>query len=540
MKVKIILLILAQFTSLILLAQVKSNYLYSTSMPYGTLDIRTKITSTHYYYLLENKTFSYRESSPGVRTNTYRDMTSTWDSSPYKQGNLRLKNGTSDKFVMNYRLLPPVNYNTSYAEGYPLIVIMHGAGERGNCLYSSCYHSNFSYDPNVNSPPAPKTVDHRLLNNDHNLNIGGREHLTARNLAGTRLPNDPALPARAFSGFVLVGQMLNEWEPNNVQHLIRLVQLLVAKYKIDPNRIYIHGLSIGGYAVYEAIKRAPWLFAAALPMSAVSDAAGIFTHNQQGKVAHVPIWAFQGGQDTNPTPAATESIMNRFRTAGGLPRYTLYATSSHNTWGKAYGEADFYSWMKSKNKANIHPYKGITAIIKSKSQYPKLMLAEGFLAYQWERNGVVISTAKSNTYTATTTGTYRARFSRISSVPTATQWNRWSAPVTVTETTAASTMMAAAEEGVEEEVMAEEFSVSLFPNPTRSDNLNVQVKPIGEEPVEIRLMDQFGEEHFHHTYDAAALQADQRLNTNGLPNGIYVLWINQGRRQLKQRVVIRN
>jgi predicted peptidase len=159
--------------------------------------------------------------------------------------------------------------------------------------------------------------------------------------------------------------MLNEWEPNNVQHLIRLVQLLVAKYKIDPNRIYIHGLSIGGYAVYEAIKRAPWLFAAALPMSAVSDAAGIFTHNQQGKVAHVPIWAFQGGQDTNPTPAATESIMNRFRTAGGLPRYTLYATSSHNTWGKAYGEADFYSWMKSKNKANIHPYKGIKASIRS-------------------------------------------------------------------------------------------------------------------------------------------------------------------------------
>src|SRR5688572_25538463 len=85
-------------------AQVKSSYLYNTSMPYGVLDIRTRISSTNYYYLQEGKTFSYRESSPGVRTNTYNDMT-TWESSPYGQGNLRQKNGTSDKFIMNYRLL---------------------------------------------------------------------------------------------------------------------------------------------------------------------------------------------------------------------------------------------------------------------------------------------------------------------------------------------------------------------------------------------------------------------------------------------------
>jgi poly(3-hydroxybutyrate) depolymerase len=540
MNRKFTLLLLTQFISLTLFAQVKSNYLYSTSMPYGTLDIRTKITSTHYYYLQEGKTFSFRESSPGVRTNTYRDMTTWGDSGPYKQGNLRLKNGTSDKFVMNYRLLPPVNYSTTYAEGYPLIVIMHGAGERGNCLYSSCYHSNFSYDPNVNSPAAPKTVDHRLLNNDHNLNIGGKEHLAARNLAGTKLPNDPALAAKAFSGFVLVAQMLNEWEPNSVQHLIRIIRLHCEKYKIDPNRIYIHGLSIGGYAVYEAIKRAPWLFAAALPMSAVSDAAGIFTHNQQGKVAHIPLWAFQGGNDTNPTPAATESIMSRLRTAGGTPKYTLYSTASHNTWGKAYGEAEFYPWMKSKNKANLHPSKGITVIIKSKSQYPKLMLAEGFLAYQWEKNGVVISGATTNTYTATTTGTYRARFSRISSAPTASQWNRWSAPVTVTETTSATTM-AATEEAVESDVlMAEEFSVSLYPNPTGSNNLNVQINAIGKEPVEVRLIDQFGEEHFRNTFDADALQEDQHLNTAGLPNGVYVMWVTQGKQQVKQRVMIKN
>lgn len=541
MEKRFTLLMLTLIISLTMFAQVKSNYLYSTSMPYGTLDIRTKITATNYYYLEENKTFSYRESSPGVRTNAFRDMTTTWDSGPYKQGNLRLKNGASDKFVMNYRLLPPVNYSASYAEGYPLIVIMHGSGERANCLYNACYHSNFSYDPNVNSPAAPKTVDHKLLNNDHNLNIGGKEALAARNLAGTKLPNDPTLPAKAFSGFVLVGQMMNEWDPNNVQDLIRIVRLHCDKYKIDPNRIYIHGLSIGGYAVYEAVKRASWLFAAALPMSATRDAAGIFTHNQQGKVAHLPIWAFQGGTDTEPTPAQTESIMNKFKTAGATPRYTVYPTTGHNTWGKAYGEADFYPWMKSKNKANLHPSKGITVIIKSKSQYPKLMLAEGFLAYQWQKNGVVISGATSNTYTTTTPGTYRARFSRLSTAPTEAQWNKWSANIVITETTSTTAMAFSEPEIVEDDPLAsEEFSVSVFPNPTRSDNLNMKINAIGREPVDIRLIDQYGGEHFRHTFDTEILQSDQPLNTTGLPNGIYVLWINQGRRQLKQRVVIKN
>src|SRR5687768_10133750 len=101
-----------------LFAQVDTSFIYSTTMPYGTLDIRLRKSATRYYYLQEDTTFSFRESSPGVKTNTYRDMTS-WDSSPYKQGNLRERSGTQDLFVMNYRLLPPVNYNPNFADGYP-------------------------------------------------------------------------------------------------------------------------------------------------------------------------------------------------------------------------------------------------------------------------------------------------------------------------------------------------------------------------------------------------------------------------------------
>src|SRR5688572_22426231 len=87
-------------------AQVDTTYVYNTSTAYGTLDIRISKSSTRYYYLQENVTFNFRQQS-GRKTNAYYDMTS-WDSSPYTQGNLREKNGSSDYFVMNYRLLHPL------------------------------------------------------------------------------------------------------------------------------------------------------------------------------------------------------------------------------------------------------------------------------------------------------------------------------------------------------------------------------------------------------------------------------------------------
>ena len=105
-------------------AQVDTSYVYNTSMPYGTLDIRIAKSSSRYYYLQEDNTISFRESSPGVKTNTFRDMTS-WNSAPYGQGNLREKSGTADYFIMNYRLLFPVGYQPNYSEGYPMIVMLH-------------------------------------------------------------------------------------------------------------------------------------------------------------------------------------------------------------------------------------------------------------------------------------------------------------------------------------------------------------------------------------------------------------------------------
>jgi len=505
-------------------------------MPYGTLDIRTNISSSVYYYLVENRTFSYRQSSPGVRTNTYLDMTSTWDSSPYLQGHMRFRNGTSDKFTMNYRLLFPLKYSATYAEGYPLIVMFHGAVERANCYYNNCYHSNWSYDPNVNSPAAPTSSTHRLLNNDHNLQQGGKTHLDARNLAGGKLPNDPTVTGRQFPGFVLVPQMFNEWNLYNVQDVIKLVQLVAKKYNIDDNRIYIHGLSIGGYATYEAIKRASWLFAAALPISAVND-AGIFSHGQQGKVAHIPLWVFQGGKDTAPSPSYTGSLVTNFRNAGAIVKYTVYPDVGHTCWHKAFAEPTFFSWMLTKTKSNIHPSKGITVINTSTGQYPKLMMAEGFFAYQWQKDGVIISGATSNIYVARAPGTYRARFSRVA-YPTSTQWNKWSAPLVVTSSS--SGRVATAESfGTAEDVR--EFEILSFPNPATSNDLTIAVTtPDSDIPVTVQMFDAVGRRVFMMIETPDRLAAGFRPDVSASASaGIYVIVANQGERTVRRRILLR-
>jgi len=247
-------------------SQVDTAYIYNQSTTYGTLDIRIAKSATRYYYLQEDVTFSFRESSPGVKTNTYLDMTS-WDSSPYTEGNLREKVGEVDNFVMNYRLLKPVGYNPDYEKGYPIILMMHGSGEKANCWNSNCYHATKEYNPIVNDPPAPTSSDHELLNNDHSLLHGGKVYLDAVNLAGNKLPDDPTLAGGAFPGFILFPQSLNGWNGNTAQDAIRIVRLLVKKYNIDEDRIFINGLSNGGHGVFEALKRAPWIFSSAIVMS---------------------------------------------------------------------------------------------------------------------------------------------------------------------------------------------------------------------------------------------------------------------------------
>jgi len=218
------------------------------------------------YTLVEGKTFSFRENPDGSKTDTYFDMTktSTWNSSAYTQGYL-FRDLAQFSTYMNYRLHFPSGYDPNYAAGYPMIVLMHGAGERGNCWGKKCFWSSQDWRPNTNTPAAPtnaQLIDKndsgpKLMSNDLNLANGGQAHDAAIARAKGMYPDNPALPSNAWPGFFLVPQNLNGWANADPQDAIRIIRLLLKKYPIDPNRIVVHGLSDGGFGVYEIIKRAP-------------------------------------------------------------------------------------------------------------------------------------------------------------------------------------------------------------------------------------------------------------------------------------------
>jgi hypothetical protein len=518
--------------SLITPAQVKPEYLYNTGMPYGTLDIRTNISESNYYYLEEGETFSFRETVPGNKSTIYRDMTD-WDSSPFDQGHLRYKKDATDQFVMNYRLLKPRNYDPSFPDGYPMILMMHGGYERANCFYNDCYHADWNYNPVENSPAAPTDSQSKLLNNDDNINLGGRQHIDARNRAGERLPDAVDLDRRAFPGFMVVPQMMNDWDSLSVENAIRIVLLHARKYNINLNRIYIHGLSNGGHGVYQVIKRAPWLFSAALPMSAVKDGY-ITKQGLQDKIANIPMWIFQGTEDPEPTVANTAALIAKFKEAGATVRYTEYPDIGHAVWNRAYDEDDFFQFMLTKNKSDLHALSGNTAIIASDNISPTLMLSEGFFSYQWELDGNLLD-AHSNILVAKTPGSYRARFSRVAN-PAESQWNDWSDPVVITgEENESDGDGEGGITGIEDPAFAE---ITVFPNPTTSSQISLKINPGIR--VEIVIVDALGKVVFEGISKPQSNETRRLTLEGSLPEGMYVLVISENGNTIRRKVLIRN
>lgn len=404
------------------LSQIDTAHVYSRNTAFGTLDIRLSKGGDHHYYLEEGRTFSFRTDHTGP-TNSYLKMTA-WDSSPYSEGHMRERSSGADLFVMNYRLLKPQQYKPELAGGYPLVIVMHGFLERGNCAGSKCYHADEAYSPIENIPPASTDSNSMLLNNDYNLVHAGSDYLEAHYSNGATLPDDPALPSRAYPGFVLFPQNLNGWDPSSCEDAIRLIRLMSKKYNIDQDRIYINGISHGGYGAYEVLKRAPWLFAGGVLFSAASD-AGIGRQKGAERISGIPLWIFQGALDEHPTQRQTENYVNTFRKAGAVVRYTLYPQLGHGTWNKALDEPDFFSWLLAQRRNKIHVDGGKASICATEGKGLLLELPQGFRSYEWELDGTTIFTGDSNTFLAESAGVYRARFQMHGST-SASGWGKWS------------------------------------------------------------------------------------------------------------------
>jgi predicted peptidase len=222
-----------------------------------------------------------------------------------------------ESIELPYRLLKPEKLKAG--KKYPLILFLHGAGERGNdneanLMYITDLFLNKQnrkkYPAYVLVPQCPK--DSWWINFD-------------RQNPGTVLQQSEK-PSTAMATVIA---LLDEIEKNE---------------SIDKSRIYVTGLSMGGFGTWDLITRYPDRFAAAAPICGGADTSSA------AKIAHLPIWNFHGAKDAVVKVDWSHNMVEALQAANGNIKYTEYPEVNHDSWINAYAEPDFMKWMFSHTK----------------------------------------------------------------------------------------------------------------------------------------------------------------------------------------------
>ena len=211
-----------------------------------------------------------------------------------------------DKTEYRYQVYLPAGYNK--AKTWPVILFLHGAGERGEDGLAQTQ-----------------------------VGLGG----------AIRFHSD------RFPAVVIMPQCRkNVWwtDPKMEKQVMAILAKSMKEFRGDPKRLYLTGLSMGGYGTFALSAKYPGKFAAAVPICGGvvmprTEAVGDPYTEAAGKIGKIPAWIFHGAAD--PTVPVTESQkMNAaIKAAGGNVRYTEYPGVAHNSWDKAYGETELAKWL---------------------------------------------------------------------------------------------------------------------------------------------------------------------------------------------------
>jgi len=201
---------------------------------------------------------------------------------------------------LDYNIYFPSDYNKSKDE-YPLVIFLHGAGERGEDLNKVEIHG------------IPKLIKN------------GKEFPFI-----TVAPQCPAF----------------QWwpEPLYVKALISLTEDIIGKYNVDINRVYATGLSMGGYGTLAIGRERPDLFAALIPVCGGMDMEGM------ERLKNIPIWLFHGDKDKVVPVENSQMIYDTLKPMNPKMKLTIYKGVNHNSWGLTYENDDIYDWLLENNK----------------------------------------------------------------------------------------------------------------------------------------------------------------------------------------------
>lgn len=130
-----------------------------------------------------------------------------------------------------------------------------------------------------------------------------------------------------------------------MQRLIKLIDEVVARYDVDRSRIYVTGVSMGGFGTWDLLGRFPQRFAAAVPICGGGDPS------IAADIKHIPIWVFHGAKDAVVLPRHSRQMVSALEKVGGDPLFTEYRDVAHNSWEKAYREPKLLPWLFRHSKA---------------------------------------------------------------------------------------------------------------------------------------------------------------------------------------------
>ena len=127
--------------------------------------------------------------------------------------------------------------------------------------------------------------------------------------------------------------------------LIELIEKAITTLPVDPNRIYITGLSMGGFGTFDALVRRPDLFAAAVPVCGGGDTSKATT------IAHIPMWIFHGALDSTISTVLSQNMVTALTKAGASPGfYTVSRKQGIFSWIAAYSDTMMLDWLFKQRK----------------------------------------------------------------------------------------------------------------------------------------------------------------------------------------------
>jgi len=118
-----------------------------------------------------------------------------------------------------------------------------------------------------------------------------------------------------------------------------LLDEIVAEYRIDEDRVYVTGLSMGGYGTWALAIEYPNRFAAIAPVC--GGGIPLLTR----RIAHLPVWVFHGAKDTTVPLEESQRMVDALKRFGGNVKFTVYPEAKHDSWTQAYGNPELYEWF---------------------------------------------------------------------------------------------------------------------------------------------------------------------------------------------------